>query len=79
VIPPGTDQVKTQMQWEYIVKAVETERAWLNSDKIDATIFSQYLNEMGNERWELVSCVVGGLNNSGWFAVLKRPKIFGPA
>jgi hypothetical protein len=70
----STDVEKTRMQWEYVVKVIETEQAWLKNDKLDAPRFSEYLNEMGSDGWELVSCVVGGLNNVAWFAVLKRPK-----
>ena len=70
----SSDIGKTQMQWEYVVKCIDTEQAWLKNDKINTPSFSQYLNEMGSDGWELVSCVVGGLNNDAWFAVLKRPK-----
>ena len=62
------------MHWEYVVKDIETEQAWLTSHKLDASRFSQYLNEMGADGWELITCCVGGINNSNWFAILRRPK-----
>jgi hypothetical protein len=61
------------MEWQYIVKNIERTKSWPKTD-IDITQFSQYLNEMGTDGWELVSCIVGGLNNSSWLAVLKKPK-----
>ena len=65
------------MQWEYKVVNSKIKSKGFVSPEPEPNNFETILNELGRQKWELVSCIIppiGGLKGSHLQATLKRPK-----
>lgn len=63
------------MQWEYKTVKLGTKGFWMGGD-LDATEFTMMLNELGRDRWELVSAFEtyqGHGSTRNVVAVFQRP------